>query len=157
MVVQLAVSGPGATVKTIALFFAFLMVGVTSAEANVSCKLPLYIQAVDGAAHSTTDSTANLFLYGLKSAVTLHQGCIVDKMSDAHLGLFITTLEIAGGEGQSNSAVVAVALAVPLNGILVYMDHYVLVVRDSDSVDGPVNALLESIGETLDRDSPSGQ
>jgi hypothetical protein len=112
----------------------------------------LYIEAADGAAHSTMDSTANLFLYGLKSAVREHQGCIVDKMADAHLGLFITTLKIANDEGRSDSSVIAVALAVPLNGILVYMDHYVLVVRDSDSVDGQVNALLQSIGETLDKD-----
>ncbi len=138
--------------KAIALLFAFVTVGMASAQANASCKLPLYIEAVDGTAHSTMDSTGNLFLYGLKSAVREHQGCIVDKMADAHLGLFITTLKIANDEGRSDSSVIAVALAVPLNGILVYMDHYVLVVRDSDSVDGQVNALLQSIGETLDKD-----
>ena len=140
--------------KTIALLFAFVMVGIASAQADVACKLPLYIEAVDGTAHSTMDNTGNLFLYGLKSAVRQHQGCIVDKMADAHLGLFITTLKIANDAGRSDSSVVAVALAVPMNGILVYMDHYVFVVRDSDSVDGDVNALLGSIGETLDRNNP---
>jgi hypothetical protein len=143
-------------VKTISLLFAFVMLGIASAQADAACKLPLYIEAVDGTAHSTMDNTGNLFLYGLKAAVRQHQGCIVDKMADAHLGLFITTLKIANEEGRSDSSVIAVALAVPMNGILVYMDHYLLVVRDSDSVDGDVNALLESIGETLDR-SNSGQ
>jgi hypothetical protein len=146
----------GNTVKTISLLFAFVMLGIASAQADAACKLPLYIEAVDGTAHSTMDNTGNLFLYGLKAAVRQHQGCIVDKMADAHLGLFITTLKIANEEGRSDSSVIAVALAVPMNGILVYMDHYLLVVRDSDSVDGDVNALLESIGETLDR-SNSGQ
>jgi hypothetical protein len=143
-------------VKTIFLLFVFVMLGIASAQADAACKLPLYIEAVDGTAHSTMDNTGNLFLYGLKAAVRQHQGCIVDKMADAHLGLFITTLKIANEEGRSDSSVIAVALAVPMNGILVYMDHYLLVVRDSDSVDGDVNALLESIGETLDK-SNSGQ
>jgi hypothetical protein len=140
-------------VKAFALLFAYGMLGVASAQAKVDCKLPLYIQSADGPAHSTMDSTGNLFLYGLKSAVMQHQGCIVDKMTDAHLGLFITTLKIPNPEGQGESSVVAVALAVPVNGILVYMDHYVMVIRDSDSVEGHVNELLQSIGETLDRDS----
>ena len=139
--------------KVIALLFAFLMVGAVSCEAKAPCKLPLYIQAAHGAADSTTDSTVNLFLYGLKSAVTLRQGCIVEKMADAHLGLYVSTLKLISNTGQGSASVVAVTLAVPLNGVPVYMDDYVLVIRDSDSVDGQVNALLGSIGETLDRNS----
>jgi hypothetical protein len=53
--------------------------------------------------------------------------------------------------------VIAVALAVPLNGVPVYMDHYVLILRETEAIDGPVNALLESIGETLDRHPSPGQ
>jgi len=53
--------------------------------------------------------------------------------------------------------VIAVALAVPLNGVPVYMDHYVLILRETDSIDGRVNGLLESIGETLDRHASPGQ
>lgn len=103
------------------------------------------------------DSTGNLFLYGLQAAVKEHQGCIVDKMSDAHLGLFITSRKLFNNAGQSDSFVIAVALAVPLNGVPVFMDDYVLVVRDSDSVEGQVNGLLQSIGETLDRHNSPGQ
>ncbi len=139
--------------KTIALLLAFLSVGAASAETNAPCKLPLYIQATQGSADNTTDSTVDLFLYGLRSAVTLHHGCIVDKMTDAHLGLYITTLTLLNQAGSSDSSIIAVALAVPLNGIPVYMDDYLLMVRNTDSVDGQVNALLESIGETLDKHS----
>lgn len=143
--------------KTIALLFTLLMMGVASAEAKMPCKLPLYIQAEQGAAGGMTDSTVSLFLYGLKSAVTLHDGCVVDKMADAHLGLYFTTIKLLDSSGRSDSSIVAVALAVPLNGIPVYMDHYVLIVRQTDSIDGQVNALLQSIGETLDRHTSPGQ
>jgi hypothetical protein len=37
------------------------------------------------------------------------------------------------------------------------MDHYVLILRPTDSLEGQVNGLLESIGETLDRHSSPGQ
>ena len=148
--------------KAIALAFVFVMAGVAPALASVvdakpSCKLPFYVQAVrDSAVPGTTDSAADLFLYGLKSAVSLHQGCIVDRMDDAQLGLFITTLKLPKSEGSDGSSIIAVALAVPLNGISVYMDHYLLVIRDSDSIDVEVNELLESIGETLGRHNSQG-
>ena len=141
--------------RAIALLFAVLMVGAASGEAKVACKLPMYIQAQapgDGA----TD-TVNLFLYGLKSAVRQHQGCVVDKMTDAHLGLYVTTVNLVNAEGRSDASVIAVALAVPLNGVPVYMDHYVLILRETEAVDGQVNALLQSIGETLDRHTSPGQ
>jgi hypothetical protein len=99
----------------------------------------------------------NLFLYGLKSAVRQHQGCVVDKMNDAHLGLYITTVNLVNAEGRSEASVIAVALAVPLNGVPVYMDHYVLILRETEAIDGQVNALLESIGETLNRHTLPGQ
>ncbi|HEY4048969.1 MAG TPA: hypothetical protein VGM27_19080 [Acidobacteriaceae bacterium] len=143
--------------KAIALLFALLTMGVASAEAKVPCKLPLYIQAEQGPAVGMTDSTVSLFLYSLKSAVTLHDGCIVDKMADAHLDLYFTTIKLLDAAGRSDSSIIAVALAVPLNGIPVYMDHYVLIVRQTDSIDGQVNALLQSIGETLDRHTSPGQ
>lgn len=142
--------------RTIALLFAVLMVGATSGEAKVACKLPMYIQAPQAPGDGTTD-TVNLFLYGLKSAVRQHQGCVVDKMTDAHLGLYVTTLNLVNAEGRSDASVIAVALAVPLNGVPVYMDHYVLILRETEAVDGQVNALLESIGETLDRHTLPGQ
>jgi hypothetical protein len=50
-----------------------------------------------------------------------------------------------------------VALASPPNGVPVYMDHYVLILREAEAIDGQVNALLESIGQTLDRHSSPGQ
>src|ERR1700677_2914299 len=106
---------------------------------------------------ATTTDTVNWFLYGLKSAVTQHQGCVVDKMAEAHLGLYITTLNLVNAEGHSDASVIAVALAVPLNGVPVYMDHYVLILRESEAVDGQVNALLASIGQTLDRHTLPGQ
>jgi hypothetical protein len=141
-------------VRAIALLFSVLMVGAASGEAKVACKLPMYIQAPgDG----TTTNTVNLFLYGLKSAVRQHQGCVVDKMTDAHLGLYFTTVKLVNAEGRSDASVIAVALAVPLNGVPVYMDHYVLILRETDSIDGQVNGLLESIGETLDRHASPGQ
>ncbi len=139
--------------KAILLLFTLLMVGPASAEAAAPCKLPLYIESAHGAAPGTTDNTVNLFLYGLKAAVTLRQGCIVDKMADSHLGLYFTTVRLINDAGGSSASVVAVTLAVPFNGVPVYMDDYVLVIRDTDSVDGQVNALLESIGQTLDRHS----
>ena len=142
--------------RVIALLFAVLMVGVASGEAKVACKLPMYIQAPHAPGEVTTD-TVNLFLYGLKSAVTQHQGCVVDKMADAHLGLYVTTLNLVNAEGHSDASVIAVALAVPLNGVPVYMDHYVLILRESEAVDGQVNALLASIGQTLDRHPSPGQ
>jgi hypothetical protein len=147
----------GVHVKAIALLFAFSMVGVASAQVKAPCRMPLYIEAVRGPADGPMDSTGDLFLYGLKMAVTQHKGCIVDKMADAHLGLYIRMLKLLNDEGRSNSSVVAVALAVPLNGVPVYMDDYVLVIRDTDSVEGQVNGLLQSIGETLDRHSSPGQ
>lgn len=157
----------GATVKAITLLFALLAVGVGSAQSSSGqvkdpqvkdqCALPLYIQASQATAPGTPDNTVSLFLYGLRSAVALHQGCIVQSVSDAHLGLYITTLKLMNESGPSDASVVAVTLAVPLNGIPVYMDDYVLVLRDSDSIDGQVNALLQSIGETLDRHSSPGQ
>jgi hypothetical protein len=156
MVSWLSALSPGATLKAIVLFFGFLMMGAASAEAKADCNLPLYIQTAQGAVDSSTDSTVNLFLYGLKSAVTLHQGCIVDSMSDAHLGLYIRTLKLINDQGR-DASVLAVALAVPLNGIPVYMDDYVLVIQDTDSIEGQVNGLLQSIGETLDRHGSSGQ
>ena len=142
--------------RSIALLFAVLMVGAASGEAKVACKLPMYIQAPQALGDSTTD-TVNLFLYGLKSAVKQHQGCIVDKMTDARLGLYFTTVNLVNAEGHSDASVIAVALAVPLNGVPVYMDHYVLILRETEAVDGPVNSLLESIGETLDRHILPGQ
>ena len=78
-------------------------------------------------------------------------------MTDAHLGLYITTLNLVNAQGRSEASVIAVALAVPLNGVPVYMDHYVLILRATDSIDGQVNGLLESIGETLDRHASPGQ
>jgi hypothetical protein len=149
-------SVPGATVRTIALLFAVLMVGAASGEAKVACKLPMYIQAPPAPGDATTD-TVNLFLYGLKSTVRQHQGCLVDKMNDAHLGLYITTLNLVNAEGPGEASVIAVALAVPLNGVPVYMDHYVLILRETEAIDGQVNALLESIGETLNRHTLPGQ
>jgi hypothetical protein len=143
--------------KAIALLLGFLTIGVASAEAKAPCKLPLYIQAGQGTADGTMDSTASLFLYGLKSAVTSHAGCIVEDMANAHLGLYFTTIKLVDGEGRSDSSIVAVALAVPLNGVPVYMDHYVLIIRNTDSIEGQVNALLQSIGETLDRHISPGQ
>jgi hypothetical protein len=143
--------------KTIALLLAFLTIGAASAQAKTPCKLPLYIQAGQGAADGMTDSTAGLFLYGLRSAVTAHDGCIVENMADAHLGLYFTTIKLMDSEGRSDSSIVAVALAVPLNGIPVYMDHYVLIIRNTDSIEGQVNALLQSIGETLDKHTSPGQ
>jgi len=132
------------------------MVGAASGEAKVACKLPMYIQAPPAPGDATTD-TVNLFLYGLKSTVRQHQGCLVDKMNDAHLGLYFTTVKLVNAEGHSDASVIAVALAVPLNGVPVYMDHYVLILRETEAVDGQVNALLESIGETLDRHTLPGQ
>jgi hypothetical protein len=143
-------------VRVIGLLFAVLMVGAASGEAKVACKLPMYIQAPHAPGEVTTD-TVNLFLYGLKAAVTQHQGCVVDKISDAHLDLYVTTLDLVNAEGHSDASVIAVALAVPLNGVPVYMDHYVLILRATESVDGQVNALLESIGQTLDRHTAPGQ
>jgi hypothetical protein len=143
-------------VRVIAWLFAVLMVGAASAEAKIACKLPIYIQAPHTPVEGATD-TVNLFLYGLKSAVRQHQGCVVDKMTDAHLGLYFTTLNLVNAEGHSDASVIAVALAVPMNGVPVYMDHYVLILRETEPVDGQVNALLESIGETLDRHSAPGQ
>jgi hypothetical protein len=143
-------------VRTIALLFAVLMVGAASGEAKVACKLPMYIQAPPAPGDATTD-TVNLFLYGLKSTVRQHQGCLVDKMNDAHLGLYITTLNLVNAEGRGEASVIAVALAVPLNGVPVYMDHYVLILRETEAIDGQVNALLESIGETLNRHTLPGQ
>jgi hypothetical protein len=142
--------------RAIALLFAVLMAGAAPGEAKVACKLPMYIQAPHAPGDATTD-TVNLFLYGLKSAVRQHQGCVVDKMTDAHLGLYITTVNLVNTEGRSEASVIAVALAVPLNGVPVYMDHYVLILRETEAVDGQVNALLESIGETLDRHTSPGQ
>jgi hypothetical protein len=141
-------------VRTIALLFAVLMVGAAPGEAKVACKLPMYIEAPQGAGDATT---VNLFLFGLKSAVTQHQGCVVDKMADAQLGLYVTTLNLIGAQGRSDASVIAVALAVPLNGVPVYMDHYVLLLRPSDNIEGQVNGLLESIGATLDKHSSPGQ
>lgn len=142
--------------RTIAWLFAVLMVGAASGEAKVACKLPMYIQAPNTPGDGAAD-TVNLFMYGLKSAVRQHQGCIVDSMSDAQLGLYVTTVKLVNAEGRSDASVIAVALAVPLNGVPVYMDHYVLILRESDNIDGQVNGLLESIGETLDRHSSPGQ
>ena len=141
--------------RAIALLFSVLMVGAASGQAKVACKLPMYIQAPH--ARDATTDTVNLFLYGLKSAVRQHQGCVVDKMADAHLGLYFTTVKLVNAEGRSDASVIAVALAVPLNGVPVYMDHYVLILRETDSIDGQVNGLLESIGETLNRHGSPGQ
>jgi hypothetical protein len=143
-------------VRAIALLFAVLMVGAVSGEAKVACKLPMYIQAPLALGGGTTD-TVNLFLYGLKSAVKQHQGCVVDKMADAQLGLYVTTVNLVNADGRSDASVIAVALAVPLNGVPVYMDHYVLILRETEPVDGQVNALLQSIGQTLDRHTLPGQ
>ena len=143
--------------RAIALLFSVLMVGAASGEAKVACKLPMYIQAPQAPGDATATDTVNLFLYGLKSAVRQHQGCIVDKMSDAQLDLYFTTVKLVNAEGRSDASVVAVALAVPLNGVPVYMDHYVLILREADGIDGQVNGLLESIGETLNRHASPAQ
>ena len=142
--------------RAVALLFSVLMVGAASGEAKVACKLPMYIQAPHAPGDVNTE-TVNLFLYGLKTAVRQHQGCVVDKMTDAHLGLYVTTVNLVNAEGRSDASVIAVALAVPLNGVPVYMDHYVLILRETEAVDGQVNALLESIGQTLDRHTLPGQ
>ncbi len=116
----------------------------------------MYIQA----SHSTADSTTangKLFLYGLKAAVTQHDGCIVNNMADAHLGLFINTMKILNPAGQDDSSVISVALAVPLNGVPIYMDDYVMVIGNSDNINGRVNDLLQRIGDTLDHYGAQGQ
>lgn len=139
--------------KAIGLVVSLLMAGagVASAQTSASCKLPMYIQAVQSTTDTTTDS-GKLFLYGLRSAVTQHDGCIVDKMADAHLSLFINTMKLLDEADQNNSSsVISVALAVPLNGVPIYMDDYVMVIRSTDNVDGRVNDLLQRIGDTLDR------
>lgn len=111
----------------------------------------MYIQSVQSTTDTTTDS-GKLFLYGLRSAVTQHDGCIVDKMTDAHLSLFINTMKLLDETDQNNSSsVISVALAVPLNGVPIYMDDYVMVIRSTDNVNGRVNDLLQRIGDTLDR------
>lgn len=143
--------------RAIALVFSVLMVGAVSGEAKVACKLPMYMQAPQALGEATTTDTVNLFFYGIKSAVMQHQGCVVDKMADAQLGLYFTTVKLVNAEGRSDASVVAVALAVPLNGVPVYMDHYVLVLRETDSIDAQVKGLLESIGETLDKHASPGQ
>ncbi len=142
--------------RAIALLFSVLMVGAASGQAKVACKLPMYIQAPQALGAGDSD-TVNLFLYGLKSAVKSHQGCVVDKMADAQLDLYFTTVKLVNAEGHTDASVVAVALAVPLNGVPVYMDHYVLILHAADSIEGQVNGLLESIGETLDRHASPGQ
>src|SRR5271168_3511940 len=111
------------------------MAGAAPGEAKVACTLPMYIQAPHAPGDATTD-TVNLFLYGLKSAVRQHQGCVVNAMTDAHLGLYFTTVKLVNAEGRGDASVIAVALAVPLNGLPVYMDHYVLILRATDSIDG---------------------
>ena len=143
--------------RAFALLFSVLMVGAAPGEAKVACKLPMYIQAPQAPGNATATDTVNMFFYGLKSAVKQHQGCVVDKMADAQLGLYFTTVKLVNAEGRSDASVIAVALAVPLNGVPVYMDHYVLILRETDSIDGQVNGLLESIGETLDRHASPGQ
>ena len=143
--------------RTFALLFSVLMVGAGSGEAKVACNLPMYIQAPQASADGNTADIVNLFLYGLKSAVKQHQGCVVDKMTDAHLGLYFTTVRLVTAEGRGDASVIAVALAVPLNGVPVYMEHYLLILRATDSINGQVNGLLESIGETLDRHTSPGQ
>ena len=143
--------------RALALLFSVLMVGAVSGEAKVACKLPIYIQAPQASGDGTTADTVNLFLYGLKSAVRQHQGCVVNEMTDAHLGLYFTAVRLLNAEGRGDASVIAVALAVPLNGVPVYMDHYVLILRATDSIDGQVNGLLESIGETLDRHASPSQ
>ena len=142
--------------RAIALLFSVLMVGAASGQAKVACKLPMYIQAPQAPGAGDSD-TVNLFLYGLKSAVKSHQGCVVDKMTDAQLDLYFTTVKLVNAEGHTDASVVAVALAVPLNGVPVYMDHYLLILHAADSIEGQVNGLLESIGETLDRHASPGQ
>jgi hypothetical protein len=144
-------------VRAIALLFSVLIVGAASGEAKVACHLPMYIQAPQAPGDGATADSVNLFLYGLKSAVKQHQGCVVDKMSEAQIGLYFTTVKLVNADGRSDASVIAVALAVPLNGVPVYMDHYVLILRETDSIDGQVNGLLESIGETLDRHAAPGQ
>jgi hypothetical protein len=37
------------------------------------------------------------------------------------------------------------------------MDHYVLILHEADSIDGQVNGLLESIGESLNKHGSPGQ
>jgi hypothetical protein len=78
-------------------------------------------------------------------------------MTDAQLDLYFTTVKLVNAEGHTDASVVAVALAVPLNGVPVYMDHYLLILHASDSIEGQVNGLLESIGETLDKHAAPGQ
>jgi hypothetical protein len=143
-------------VRAIVLLFAILLAGAVPGEAKVACRLPMYIEAPPALGGGTTD-TVSLFLYGLKSAVTQHQGCVVGKMTDARLGLYVTTVNLSDAAGHSDASVMAVALAVPLNGVPVYMDHYVLILRETAAIDGQVNALLESIGQTLDRHTLAGQ
>ena len=88
--------------RAIALLFSVLMVGAASGEAKVACKLPMYMQAPGDA---TATDTVNLFIYGLKSAVRQHQGCVVDKMSDAQLDLYFTSVKLINAEGRSDASV----------------------------------------------------
>jgi hypothetical protein len=115
----------------------------------------MYIEASHAQPNGTTGG-GNLFLYGLKSAVRQHQGCVVDKMADAQLSLFITTMKVAAQPGQGDTSIISVALAVPLNGVPVYVDNYILMVRETESVDGQVNDLLQRIGQTLERYDAQG-
>lgn len=135
--------------KPIALLLVLMSAGIAAAQTKAPCQMNLFIQTAQGAPAGTVDSTANLFLYGLRSAVYQHRGCIVDKMTDANLGLYVTTLKLPGGQASMDRSVVAVALAVPLHGVPVYIDDYVFVVRDTDNIEARVNTLLDSIGATL--------
>lgn len=137
--------------KPIALLLVLLVAAAAGAQTKAPCRMNLYIQTAQGAPESTGDATANLFLYGLRSAVRQHQGCIVNKMADANLDLYVTTLKLPSARASMAKSVVTVALAVPLHGVPVYIDDYVFVVRDTDNIEARANSLLSSIGATLVR------
>lgn len=133
-----------------------VLIAACAAQAQTStpCKMNMFIQTAQGVAPGATDATANLFLYGLRAAVHEHRGCIVDKMTDANLGLYVTTLKLPRSPSSMNQldqSVVAVALAVPIHGVPVYIDDYVFLIEDTANIEGQVDTLLSSIGATLVR------
>lgn len=139
------------TMKLATLLFVLITALAAQAQTPTPCKMNMFIQTVQGVAPGATDATANLFLYGLRAAVHAHQGCIVNKVTDANLGLYVTTLKLPRSTPSMDQSVVAVALAVPIHGVPVYIDDYVFVIEDTDSIEGQVNTLLSSIGATLIR------
>jgi hypothetical protein len=131
------------------LTIAALLTASLPAWSQKSCALPVYLDVAHSTAHNSDDTTGKLFVYRLQTVLQAKGGCLAVTRGDSEIILVISTVKLVNNAGPSESSVVAVTLNLPMNGMQVYLDSYVLIVQDTAGVNSQVEALVSLVGSSL--------